>query len=147
MNKKNTAIIMLSIIVVALFATIFGMSIKGIDTKSAEIEKFVGKWTPAVRPLKLDTSYNLKEDGTFVRVDKMFIGEVDNFYKTEIRNGTYEVQDGKLILTFEDSEVIVYQYIFSENNSSVILIGNASLDEVFNDEDSPNMLGYTWIRK
>lgn len=147
MDKKITAIIMLSIVVLALFTTIFGMLIKGIDTNSAEMEKFVGKWTPAVRLQNFYTSYNLKVDGTFVRVDETFVGGVDNFYQTEIRNGTYEVQDGKLILTFEDSEVIVYQYIFSENNSSVILIDNASLDEAFNAEDGQNILGYTWIRE
>jgi len=147
MDKKNTAIIMLSIIVVVLFTVIFGMYIKGIDTNSAEMEKFVGKWTPAVRPLKLYTSYNFKEDGAFVEVVETFVGGVDNFYQTEIRNGTYEVQDGKLILTFEDSEVIVYQYIFSENNSSVMLIDNASLDGFFNVEDSQNILRYTWIRE
>ncbi|MCX6667936.1 MAG: hypothetical protein NTV74_06870 [Euryarchaeota archaeon] len=147
MDKKNTAIIMLSIIVVALFATIFGMLSTDINTNSAEMGKFVGKWTPSARLIMLYESYNFKENGTFVKVDEMFLGGDVNIYQTEIRNGTYQVQDGKLILTFEDSEVIVYQYIFSKNNNSVILINNASLDEVFNFEDSPNILRYTWIRE
>ena len=144
MDKKNSAIIMLSIIVMVLSTTLVVVLGTDVDTNSAEMEKIIGKWTPYVRLLKLYTSYEFKEDGTFIYREE-WKPSPEN--RIEIRNGTYQVQDGKLILTFEDSEVIVYQYIFSENNSSVILIGNASLDEVFNDEDSPNMLGYTWIRK
>ena len=127
MDKKNSAIIMLSIIIFILSTTLVAVFSTGVDTNSEEMEKFVGKWTPSVRPIKIYTSYNFKEDGTFVRIT-----ETDGF-QTEIKNGTYKVQDGKLILTFEDSEVIVYQYIFS-NNNSVILIDSTALEEIFNAE-------------
>ena len=144
MDKKNSAIIMLSIIVMVLSTTLVVVLGTDVDTNSAEMEKIIGKWTPYVRLLKLYTSYEFKEDGTFIYREE-WKPSPEN--RIEIRNGTYQVQDGKLILKFENSEIIVYRYIFSENNSSVILINTGLLDEVFNFEDSPEISRYTWFKE
>ena len=144
MDKKNSAIIMLSIIVMVLSTTLVVVLGTDVDTNSAEMEKIIGKWTPYVRLLKLYTSYEFKEDGTFIYREEW---EPSPENRIEIRNGTYQVQDGKLILKFENSEIIVYRYIFSENNSSVILINTGLLDEVFNFEDSPDISRYTWFKE
>ncbi len=151
MDKKNSTIIVLSFIVVVLSTTLVVLFNTEVDTNSAEMKKFVGVWVPSVRLIMGETTYHFREDGIFVQQDEFLnledtSDEPKNFYKTERRNGTYEVQDGKLIITFEDSEVIVYNYIFS-NNNSVILIDDDSLEKIYNNEDNSHILRYTWLRQ
>ena len=150
MDKKNSTIIVLSVIVMVLSTTLVVVISTDVDKNSAEMEKFVGAWTPSVRPMMGETTYHFREDGTFVLSRKRLNLEYTSdepkiFYKTERRNGTYGFQDGKLIITFEDSEVIIYNYIFS-NNNSVILIDDDSLENIYNNEGNSHILIYTWVR-
>jgi len=138
MNKKNIVIIVLSIIIAILFAVILGMYTSNADSNSTEMQKFIGIWHPVVRPLPVDSSYNFKDDGTFIfRIDYAQHVEAED----QVRNGTYKVQDGKIILTFENSEVIIYQYIFSKNNAYLTL-----LDENFDATENTSIQGYTWSK-
>jgi len=108
------------------------------DDDKDGLSRFVGRWTAVVRPLPIEASYLFKEDGTFTyRVS--YSSHVEQ--EDEIKNGTFTIENGNLILLFENSEEQVFRYIFSKNDKYVTL-----LDESFDVEKDPNILQFTWMK-
>jgi hypothetical protein len=138
MDKKNFVISLLSVIAMVLCAVIFGMSNAVLDTNSVEMQKIIGTWTP----LFISTVYgefHFNGDGSFVIL--YCYGPPFSEVRNETQNGTYTMQNGELILMFENSSVTVYHYIFSNNDTYVNLIRNIPIFE-----DQPNIVSFSLIR-
>jgi len=122
MNEKTMIItfgvLFLTINIVGLsliYNNLSNSSCSEIENNFDDFQKFVGEWYKIASHLKEIKSYIFRTNGTFTYTISIFKGE------DIIQNGTYEVQNGKLILNYEKSEIEVYYFIFSSNSTYVTL--------------------------
>ena len=102
-----------------------------------EYQKFFGEWHKYHRFLKKIESFIFRYDGTFTHIKGWYLGE------NTTQNGTYEIQNDKLILKYENSNVQIYSYIFFEENEFTFV---ALFDTSCNLENNNELGLYTWIK-
>lgn len=78
------------------------------NSLNAEKNKFVGTWTELVNGVNLTEIYF--SDGTFIQT-----------YVLD-GSGTYDIKDGKLILTYGNGNSIARSYSFSDNDKTLTVI-------------------------
>jgi len=140
MKKKKVILGAFGIVAILLIIVLAGcLSDKEINDKSeSDFFKFIGSWTAVARPLPISTTYNFREDGT-VTHKVSYAAHYEQ--EDQIKNGTFTVENGNLIIRFENSEQQVFRYIFSKNDNYVTL-----LDDTFDVEENPNVLQFTWMK-
>ena len=108
MGRKNAAIVFLSIITIASFATTLVLSSSNMDTNSTEMQKFIGRWWLNIQ------EYNFHSNETFRYLRYPLCGTPPLGEVYEI-NGTFKIENGQLILMFKNL-FWIFDYSFSNDN-------------------------------
>lgn len=118
-KKKNKQLITISLI--GITTMILAVNLSGClseeserDNFDGELAKFVGKWGPTICAQGIGKGYVFRQNGTYVYYFYLYL---QNFEEETIINGTYEIKNGKLLLTNSSDVTTSYNYSFSENNT------------------------------
>jgi len=84
---------------------------EGEEETISEIDKFVGTWNQQAA----DLWHELNGVATV-----NFLSD-RSFNTSDGTNGTYELKEGKFVLSFSDGRVLSFDYIFSEKNRKLML--------------------------
>jgi len=109
MDMKKQLIIV-GIIVLLVAVGLSGCTNNPLDT---ERNKFIGTWTRDIG-YGYTVIYTYFSDGTFTDENS--------------NGGTYDMKDGKFVMTYENGNSLVYNYSFSDNDKTLTLtkVGTSS---------------------
>ena len=133
-------ILMLTINILGLFLiyqSVANPSYYELENNSNEYQKFFGEWHKYAHFLKESEHYIFRADGSFSYIRSFHLG--DNI----TQNGTYEIQNSKLILKYENSTVQIFTYIFFEQIEFTFI---ALFDSSVNLDNQYELGDYTWYK-
>jgi hypothetical protein len=99
------------LIIIGILSIIVSIGLSGCNQESnlsnKEKDKFIGTWNGIVLALGID--------------EMTIILSSDSTVTMGTFSGTWEIKDGKLFFTFDDGGLLVFSYVFSNNDRTLTI--------------------------